>query len=181
MSSKSKSKMAYSVVSKDSLSDEYGPLGASDIEDPGPPDRDLSLAMMLSEEDKEDDEDDEEDEEEDDPCSTMSLCYEYATMANIIGFIVLVELVVFTYWITSYHYVYEYPDSQGSWVGLDDGDSDYSSLSASLSHWTEHPAGRYNNTTYVGKSADEFVEFIGVTLFIYLCIRCTCGRDPYRK
>ena len=39
----------------------------------------------------------------------------------------------------------------------------------------------YQDTTYVGQSADEFVKFLGMILFIYVCIRCTCGRNPYRK
>jgi hypothetical protein len=35
--------------------------------------------------------------------------------------------------------------------------------------------------TNVGQSSDEFVQFLGMILFIYICVRCTCGRNPYRK
>jgi hypothetical protein len=168
--------MSYSVVSKGTLSDEYG---LRDIEDPS--DLILSLEPILSSS--------EEEEEgagvEEEPCT--QIYHEYVTMANVTCFIVLLELVVFTYWIATYDYVWT-PDYQGSWVGLDPLDeeddedkTDYSLLSARLSRWTEHPASPYNNTTYIGKSADEFVELLGVVLFIYLCIRCTCGRDPYSK
>jgi len=179
--------MSYSVVTKDSLSDEYGHLVLKDPEDPE--ELRLELEPILSSS--------EEEEEEEEPSRTCCHCHERManiTMANVTCFIVLIEIVVFAYWIVTYDYAWTRDlgrDQESSGPGLESSgpgleeESDYSFLSARLSRITEggqdKDQSRYNNTTYVGKSADEFIEFLGIMLLIYLFIKCVCGPSPQRK
>ena len=64
-----------------------------------------------------------------------------------------------------------------SYTGLPEKNDHYSWSSRAYRPRDPH----YKDTTYVGQSADEFIGFLGMILFIYICIRCTCGRDPYRR
>ena len=181
--------MSYSVVSKDSLSDEYGHLVHKEPEDP------------------EDPEDPDEEEEEEEPSSTCcrtgcsTCCRELdVTLATVMCVIFLIELVIFAYWIGSCVWTRDHEGQEGSGpgpgpgpglegYGEEEGESDYSFLSARLSRITEGHQDkdqdkdqiRYNHATYVGKSADEFVEFLGLVLLIYLFIKCMCGPYPRRK
>jgi len=116
--------------------------------------------------------------------SVVSLYHKYVTMGNAICCIVIIELIIFTYWITTYEFVWkhaEIPEGSGSANVLVDKNTvpDYSFLSASVS-LERTPYSSYHNTTYVGKSADEFIEFLGIFLLIYLCIKCTFGKDTYK-
>ena len=132
--------------------------------------------------------------------SERQCCRKHATVSNIICFIVLVQVIFLIFWLMNYDVTGYFPIDDGSMsgsgsYGMSSSDPvptispkpesiDFSQVLDRYSlrtEKTEDNGNHYYNPPSVGQSADEFIQFLGMVIFIYLCIRCTCGRDPYRK
>ena len=144
------------------------------------------------------------------PCCESELrCYHnYVTMRNLVCLFVLMQLILLMLWGMNYEIIWYSPDGSMSDSGsgyyeeekiptgqvepekepvtkyVGPAHSVFASsamVDYSYTGLPEKNDHEYKDTTYVCQSADEFVKFLGMILFIYVCIRCTCGRNPYRK